>query len=100
MKKLLIYSNESCSVNANNSVSSSLPYSIDNFLQDFAQMYGGIDYTDIMNCADSKELRVCVSKIKRELKGYAGDIYELSEEDTDFKNLCDDLVRIVKSSAE
>ena len=34
-----------------NSVSGSLPASADGFLQDVAQMYGGIDYTDIMHFA-------------------------------------------------
>ena len=34
-----------------NAVSNSLPPSVDNFLQDVAQMYGGIDYTDIMHFA-------------------------------------------------
>lgn len=46
-----------------NSVSGSLPASVDSFLQDVAQMYGGIDYTDIMHFAkkatdaDVKKLR-------------------------------------------
>lgn len=51
-----------------NSVSGSLPASADGFLQDVAQMYGGIDYTDIMHFAKkatSTEIRKIQSLRKK-----------------------------------
>lgn len=51
-----------------NSVSGSLPDSADGFLQDVAQMYGGIDYTDIMHFAKkatSTEIRKIQSLRKK-----------------------------------
>lgn len=56
-----------------NSVSGSLPASIDSFLQDVAQMYGGIDYTDIMHFA-KKATDADVKKIRSLRKQYRDDI--------------------------
>ena len=56
-----------------NSVSGSLPASIDGFLQDVAQMYGGIDYTDITHFA-KKATDVDVKKIQSLRKQYRDDI--------------------------
>ena len=83
-----------------NLVSGNLPRRIDNFLQDFAQSYGDITYTDIMNISDNDipKIKSIVSKMKRELKDYYGDIYELSLEDSDFKKLCDELIKVIKLS--
>ena len=50
-----------------NSVSGGLPASVDSFLQDVAQMYGGIDYTDIMHFA-KKATDADVEKILPTLK--------------------------------
>lgn len=58
-----------------NSVSNSLPPSVDSFLQDVAQMYGGIDYTDIMHFA-KKATDAEVKKIQalsRKFKANADD---------------------------
>lgn len=58
-----------------NSVTNSLPPSVDNFLQDVAQMYGGIDYTDIMHFA-KKATDAEVKKIQalsRKFKANADD---------------------------
>lgn len=94
------YIKEEGYLNEGNPVSNNLPARVDNFLQDFAQMYGGISYDDIANCTYSKELKKCISDIKVELKGYSGDIYELAEEDEYFKSLCDNLIKIVKTSKD
>ena len=56
-----------------NSVSGSLPASIDSFLQDVAQMYGGIDYTDIVHFA-KKATDADVKKIRSLRKQYRDDI--------------------------
>ena len=56
-----------------NSVSGSLPASIDSFLQDVAQMYGGIDYTDIMHFA-KKATDADVKKLRSIRKQYRDDI--------------------------
>lgn len=56
-----------------NSVSGSLPDSIDSFLQDVAQMYGGIDYTDIMHFA-KKATDADVKKLRSIRKQYRDDI--------------------------
>lgn len=56
-----------------NSVSGSLPDSIDSFLQDVAQMYGGIDYTDIMHFA-KKATNADVKKLRSIRKQYRDDI--------------------------
>ena len=56
-----------------NSVSGSLPGSIDSFLQDVAQMYGGIDYTDIMHFA-KKATDADVKKLRSIRKQYRDDI--------------------------
>lgn len=56
-----------------NSVSGSLPASVDSFLQDVAQMYGGIDYTDIMHFA-KKATDADVKKIRSIRKQYRDDI--------------------------
>lgn len=56
-----------------NSVSGSLPASIDSFLQDVAQMYGGIDYTDITHFA-KKATDVDVKKLRSLRKQYRDDI--------------------------
>lgn len=58
-----------------NSVTNSLPPSVDNFLQDVAQMYGGIDYNDIMHFA-KKATDAEVKKIQalsRKFKANADD---------------------------
>ena len=56
-----------------NSISGSLPASIDSFLQDVAQMYGGIDYTDIMHFA-KKATDADVKKLRSIRKQYRDDI--------------------------
>lgn len=56
-----------------NSVSGSLPDSIDSFLQDVAQMYGGIDYTDIMHFA-KKATDADIKKLRSIRKQYRDDI--------------------------
>ena len=56
-----------------NSVSGSLPASVDSFLQDVAQMYGGIDYTDIMHFA-KKATDADVKKIRSLRIQYRDDI--------------------------
>lgn len=56
-----------------NSVSGSLPASIDSFLQDVAQMYGGINYTDIMHFA-KKATDADVKKLRSIRKQYRDDI--------------------------
>lgn len=56
-----------------NSVSGSLPASIDSFLQDVAQMYGGIDYTDITHFA-KKATDADVKKLRSLRKQYRDDI--------------------------
>lgn len=56
-----------------NSVSGSLPASIDSFLQDVAQMYGGIDYTDIMHFA-KKATDADIKKLRSIRKQYRDDI--------------------------
>ena len=56
-----------------NSVSGSLPASVDSFLQDVAQMYGGIDYTDIMHFA-KKATDADVKKIRSLRMQYRDDI--------------------------
>lgn len=56
-----------------NSVSGSLPASVDSFLQDVAQMYGGIDYTDITHFA-KKATDADVKKIRSLRKQYRDDI--------------------------
>lgn len=56
-----------------NSVSGSLPAYIDSFLQDVAQMYGGIDYTDIMHFA-KKATDADVKKLRSIRKQYRDDI--------------------------
>lgn len=56
-----------------NSVSGSLPTSIDSFLQDVAQMYGGIDYTDIMHFA-KKATNADIKKLRSIRNQYRDDI--------------------------
>lgn len=56
-----------------NSVSGSLPASIDSFLQDVAQMYGGIDYTDIMHFA-KKATDADIKKLRSIRNQYRDDI--------------------------
>lgn len=56
-----------------NSVSGSLPASVGSFLQDVAQMYGGIDYTDIMHFA-KKATDADVKKIRSLRTQYRDDI--------------------------
>lgn len=56
-----------------NSVSGSLPAYIDSFLQDVAQMYGGIDYTDIMHFA-KKATGADVKKLRSIRSQYRDDI--------------------------
>lgn len=56
-----------------NSVSGSLPASVDSFLHDVAQMYGGINYTDITHFA-KKATDVDVKKIRSLRKQYRDDI--------------------------
>lgn len=89
-----------------NLVTNDLPARIDSFLQDFAQMYGEISYNDIMNLgkawntidqANKTTLNKLIKTIKRSMKDYAGDLYELAEEDPDIKKACGDLVKKVKS---
>lgn len=89
-----------------NSVSRDLSVGLDSFLQDFAQMYGGISYTDIINLGKSwkdmsQEDKSAITKTVRSIKRLAKDApeldyYELSEEDSEFKNLCDQLVKAIK----
>lgn len=89
-----------------NPVTNDLPANIDSFLQDFAQMYGEISYNDIANLgkawntidqANKTILNKLIKTIKRSMKDYAGDLYELAEEDPDIKKACDDLVKKIKS---
>ena len=54
---------------AANNVSNQLPSSVDSFLQDIAQMYGGITYSDIMDHQysddDIRKLKNASSRFRR-----------------------------------
>lgn len=88
-----------------NPVSRQLPPSLDSFLQSFAQSYEGINYTDIINLGRVWEnipienksiITSSIRKLKRELKDYSGDLYELSQEDDEVKKICDILIYYIK----
>lgn len=70
-------------------------------LQDFAQEYNGISYDDIVtlgSCWDDidsstrERIRKFSSKIRKDCADSGMDAYELSQEDDDFKDMCDKLV--------
>ena len=75
-----------------NSVSGSLPASVDSFLQDVAQMYGGIDYTDIMRFA-KKATDADVKKIRSLRIQYRDDI----DDEDDAERVAKQVASYVKS---
>lgn len=75
-----------------NSVSGSLPASVDSFLQDVAQMYGGIDYTDIMHFA-KKATDADVKKIRSIRAQYRDDV----DDEDDAERVAKQAVSYVKS---
>ena len=75
-----------------NSVSGSLPASVDSFLQDVAQMYGGIDYTDIMHFA-KKATDADVKKIRSLRIQYRDDI----DDEDDAERVAKQVASYVKS---
>lgn len=75
-----------------NSVSGSLPASVDSFLQDVAQMYGGIDYTDIMHFA-KKATDADVKKIRSLRIQYRDDI----DDEDDAESVAKQAASYVKS---
>lgn len=91
-------------------VSRNLPSLVDSFLQDFAQVYGKISYHDIVEFGDKWEtldkanqtvIIKLIRSAKRIMKDYRDlDMYEISEESPEFKKICDQIVRTVKSLKE
>lgn len=97
---------EAYDLNEDNTVTRDLPEALDNFLQDFAQVYGGISYNDIMELGKSwdtmdKGDKRLINKFVKDIKSWAEDspfdYYELSEMDDTFEQMCDDLVRAIKN---
>lgn len=88
-----------------NSVTSKLPARVDRFLQDFAQSYGVITYSDILAFAEyadasaKKELKNAVSELKQLMTEFSGDLYEAASEDPDVKMLCDNIVNMILSQS-
>lgn len=90
-----------------NSVSNGLPARIDSFLQDFAQMYSGITYGDIMKFGKlyktlSKDtlqlMKKYIKNIREGMEYSGGDIYDAAEEYDDVKQDCDSLVKLIKDT--
>lgn len=75
-----------------------IPQSIYDFLEYFAQSYGEISYNDISKIKnkDIGLIKDAIEDIKSGLDNYAGDIYELSMEDSSFDVLCKNLVDLIK----
>lgn len=76
-------------------------------LQDFAQTYNGIDYTDIFKLQKNwnnisndnrKEIKKLVSIIKRACNETGLDAYELAREYPEDKTNCDKLVKAIKAT--
>lgn len=87
------------SLNEGNPVSGKIPESIDSFLQDIAQMYGTIDYGDIMDHdyseEDVKKLRSLRRKFREEAQ------YEGSEEaEAAMNDIAEKVAAILKAKNE
>lgn len=88
-----------------NSVTSALPGRLDKFLQDFAQSYGVITYSDIAAFGEyagddaKSELKHTAAQLKRLMTEFSGDVYEAAQEDPDVKTVCDKIVNIVLSAS-
>ena len=94
---------------AANSVSNGLPTSIDRFLQDFAQTYGGIDYSDIttygkiwsqLSRPEQQNVRQSVKNIRTACNELAMDIWEAADEDEEVAQWCEELVLIIQTALE
>lgn len=87
-----------------NSVSSQIPASLDNFLQDFAQTYGDLTYNDIIEFGKHataetvKDLKKKVASLKRIMREMGCDLYEAAQEDDEVAELCQDIGNIIKST--
>lgn len=84
-----------------NTITNTLPVSIDDFLHDFAQVYGEISYNDIAKFGNSdnkdlKSLRKYISIINRACRESQLDIYECSEENSIVKDACNNIVKLIK----
>lgn len=88
-----------------NNISNNLPTTIDNFLQDLAQTYGGINYNDIMiygkcwNSIPSDMINIIsksIRRIKENCNELGLDIQEAAEVSTEVKYDCERIVDHVK----
>ena len=91
-------------INEGNPVTTTLPSRIDNFLEGFAQVYGGITYNDITKLSDhwsdksvSSEIKKNVNYLLREMKDIGMDLWEAAQEYDDIKASCDKIVAVIKS---
>lgn len=73
---------ESASILEDNQVSRNLPYMLDNFLQDVAQIAGTITYSDIMNFKYTEKDKAPLNKLKRAW-------YDATDEESDDEVLQD-----------
>lgn len=88
-----------------NGVSNELPEDVDNFLMDFAQVYGGITYEDITDFGAVWDLLKprtqnlvynTINQIEEACDDTGLDYYEAAEEYADVKNDCEQLIDLVK----
>lgn len=88
-----------------NSVSNELPADVDIFLMDFAQVYGGIDYSNIADLGAVWELLPeettdaiyqTINQIEEACEDTGLDCYETAQEYGDVKDDCERLIQLVK----
>lgn len=76
------------------------------FLEGFAQAYGGIDYNDIMDFdsrpvepSDLRRVSKLITTLRRDLREVGMDAYDASMEYEDIKQSCEELVAAVRNNA-
>ena len=77
-----------------NPTSNTLPYSIDEFLQDIAQMYGGISYSDIGRHDYSEDDIRKLSNIRRRYLKWGNEMMEDEFEEYVSSKILPDILKI------